>query len=124
MGEGEPDLESPEAEPDTGGGPRRLTRRQVLVLGGAGGAALAGGAYLLRDLRQGGEEESTSGHHRRHQGGETEPQRTVAHPDEPPAVLTEDLPTALWSDPASWGGQVPGQGDQAMVSRPILLDVD
>jgi hypothetical protein len=131
MGDGEPDLESPEArepaeeEPDTGGGPRRLTRRQLLVLGGAGGAALAGGAYLLRDLRQNGEPESTADrHHPRHQGGDTEPEPTVPQPDEPPVVLSEDLPTALWSDPASWGGQVPGQGDQAVVTQPILLDVD
>jgi hypothetical protein len=122
MGEGEPDLESRD-EPDARGGPRRLTRRQVLVIGGTGGALLAGGAYLLRDARNGGEQESTEGHPR-HQGGETEPQPSVPQPSEPPPVLAEDLPAARWSDPATWGGRVPGEGDQAVVSRPILLDVD
>jgi hypothetical protein len=31
---------------------------------------------------------------------------------------------ARWSDPATWGGKVPGAGDRATVTRPVLLDVD
>ncbi|CAN5743538.1 hypothetical protein BH20ACT2_BH20ACT2_10060 [soil metagenome] len=29
-----------------------------------------------------------------------------------------------WSDPATWGGSVPGPADLATVSQPVLLDVD
>jgi hypothetical protein len=29
-----------------------------------------------------------------------------------------------WSDPATWGGKVPGPGDVAIISFPVLLDVD
>ncbi len=45
---------------------------------------------------------------------------TTTAPTEPPP--TGDL--ARWSDPATWGGKVPGAGDRATVTRPVLLDVD
>lgn len=31
---------------------------------------------------------------------------------------------ARWSDPKTWGGSVPGENDVAVVSKPILLDVN
>ena len=31
---------------------------------------------------------------------------------------------ARWSDPATWGGQVPGPSDVAVIDRDVLLDVD
>ncbi len=31
---------------------------------------------------------------------------------------------ARWSDPQTWGGSVPGENDVAVVSKPILLDVN
>jgi hypothetical protein len=31
---------------------------------------------------------------------------------------------ARWSDPRTWGGTVPGQGDVAVISKDVLLDVD
>jgi hypothetical protein len=31
---------------------------------------------------------------------------------------------ALWSDPATWGGRVPGTGDVAIVSKRIVLDLN
>jgi hypothetical protein len=47
-----------------------------------------------------------------------------------PATTTEPTTTAptgqypRWSDPATWGGRVPGAGDLATVTQPVLLDVD
>ncbi|MDQ3985960.1 MAG: right-handed parallel beta-helix repeat-containing protein [Actinomycetota bacterium] len=37
---------------------------------------------------------------------------------------TLSLPTARWSDPRSWGGKIPGRRDIAVLTRPILLDID
>jgi hypothetical protein len=31
---------------------------------------------------------------------------------------------ARWSDPKTWGGRVPGRGDVAKITKPVLLDVD
>ncbi|HEV7762211.1 MAG TPA: hypothetical protein VGO78_24545, partial [Acidimicrobiales bacterium] len=51
-------------------------------------------------------------------------------PTTAPATTTTtaatETPTDLarWSDPATWGGKVPGSGDRATVTRPVLLDVD
>lgn len=39
-----------------------------------------------------------------------------------PESAPEDL--LNWSDPAAWDGEVPGQGDVALISRPVMLDVD
>ena len=38
----------------------------------------------------------------------------------PPGTPTE----VRWSDPATWGGRVPGSTDTATIDRPVLLDVD
>jgi hypothetical protein len=50
--------------------------------------------------------------------------QSPAAPVAPPVNLPADIPTARWSDPATWGGEVPGAGDVAHVDQPILLDVD
>ncbi len=121
MGEGEQDLELHD-EPREG--PRRLTRRQMLVIGGAGGAAVVGGAYLLRNERHGGEEAGRTKPARDQHADHAAPDSTVPRPEEPPVEVTDDLPAARWSDPATWGGQVPGEGDVATVTQPVLLDVD
>jgi hypothetical protein len=34
------------------------------------------------------------------------------------------LPAARWSDPQTWGGQLPSEDDVVHVRRPVLLDVD
>src|SRR5690606_14088009 len=36
----------------------------------------------------------------------------------------EPPPVALWSDPATWGGTVPGEADVVVIDKPITLDVD
>jgi G8 domain len=137
MGEGDPtadpgrdrDLGFPDDPslgfPDEPPGPRRLTRRQALILGGVGGAATLGGAYLLRDARHDGAPAGDSAAparpepHADHDGAAS----TVPQPEEP-VVVSEDLPAARWTDPATWGGQVPGPGDVAVVTQPVLLDTD
>jgi hypothetical protein len=44
----------------------------------------------------------------------------------PPKPTTTQPQSGLlkWSDPATWGGKVPGQGDLATIDKPVLLDVD
>jgi hypothetical protein len=51
--------------------------------------------------------------------GPTSTTTTTTPEEEPPPT---DL--APWSDPATWGGKVPGAGDRASITRPVLLDVD
>ncbi|HWM21875.1 MAG TPA: G8 domain-containing protein [Ilumatobacteraceae bacterium] len=59
---------------------------------------------------------TTTGHH---EGTET----TV--PVETTTPPPGGDPTAVnWSDPATWGGSVPGATDTAMIDRPVLLDID
>lgn len=44
-----------------------------------------------------------------------------------PPLLTSAEPrreTGRWSDPATWGGSVPSEGDIAIVAAPVVLDVD
>jgi len=44
---------------------------------------------------------------------------------EAPTTTAKPLPDLpLWSDPASWGGKVPGAGDVATISHKVMLDVD
>ena len=103
-----------------GGQPKRLTRRELLVLAGAGGAAAAAGYLVIRGAE---DDTATSA------GGSRRPPTPTAETGTTVAAATagqpaEDLPTARWSDPATWGGEVPGEGDVAVVDHPILLDVD
>lgn len=82
----------------------RLSRRSFLKLGGAAGLAALTGCV----------EEST-------QSPSTPPGSS-----HPPLVTTTSLPEARlpWSDPTTWEGRVPGRDEVAIVSRPVLLDVD
>jgi hypothetical protein len=108
---------------------RRLSRRQMLVLGGVGSAALvAGGVLVGRAMADDG-----GGRHRRDRRDKPAKDRDRGTTDttEPPATgdaaalpHADDLPAARWSDPATWGGSVPGAGDVAVVEKPVLLDVD
>lgn len=93
----------------------RFTRRQVLTMAGASGlvgAGLVANRWIsddpVADRRpaSGAPEGST-------------PATTAPPATEPPAPAM-----ARWSDPATWGGSVPGPGDVAGVSQPVLLDVD
>jgi hypothetical protein len=108
--------------PADGGGSRGLTRRELLVLAGAGGAAAAG--YLV--IRAAGDDgaSGTGTASRRSTTAPTNPETSPTVEPVPPVNLPDDLPTAKWSDPATWGGEVPGEGDVAVVDQPILLDVD
>jgi hypothetical protein len=134
MGGDEPDLEPPSAgaDDDDHHEPRRLTRRQMLVLGGVGGAAVVGGAWVLTATRPDGEEvgrtrdrgEKPSKEERGGRGEPDDTQPSVPQTDEEPVDLPDDLPTERWSDPATWGGTLPGEGDVAVVSKPILYDTD
>ncbi len=106
-----------------GGEPARrfgLTRRQALVALGAtgvvGAGILVGGRRLFTD------DTSATGAQR--------PPRTTTTPPTTGATTTAPPPTepppegAPWSDPATWGGAVPGEGDVAEVSTNVILDVD
>jgi hypothetical protein len=102
------------------GGPQLWTRRGALRLMGSGG--LAGASYLLlqnalddgTSVRPGGA--SASREVRTSPAGQAAT-TTTESADVPPGF-------ARWSDPATWGGRVPGARDVAVVERPVLLDVD
>jgi hypothetical protein len=104
------------------GVPRRLTRRQLLALAGTGGAAAATGYLVVRTA--GGDDgtaappaDPTTPSHEHHS-------RTASPSVTQPGPVPTDLPAARWSDPATWGGKVPTEADEAVVDQPILLDVD
>ncbi|HKE74822.1 MAG TPA: hypothetical protein VKB57_14470 [Acidimicrobiales bacterium] len=131
--------EAPEAAnaPGAGEAPeaadRRLSRRQMLALG-AGGVALVGGGIVIG--RQLGDDGDAGRHKKKDRGekppkdrrdkrGKTDTTQPPANEDAaPPVAHSDDLPKARWSDPATWGGSVPGKGDVATVDKPVLLDVD
>ena len=96
-------------------GPSRFTRRQVLTMAGAGGLV---GAGLLANRWI---DDSPV--------AERRPAGDAAPDTAPPTTAAPEAPTpppgpARWSDPATWGGTVPGPADVAGVSQPVLLDVD
>jgi hypothetical protein len=90
---------------------KRFTRRQVVGMAGVG-AVVAGGLgarWLLDD-----DAPSTRDAAARRT---TTTQRATTDP----SVAGDAAP---WSDPATWDGKVPGPEDVAVVTRPVLLDVD
>lgn len=97
----------------------RLTRRRALGVIGAGGAV---GAGLLAGRRAFFTETASRRDPPAHPRTTTTAAPTTETPTTPPT--TEPPAPALWSDPATWDGAIPGQGDVAVVDRPVLLDVD
>ncbi|HEX5367510.1 MAG TPA: hypothetical protein VFW63_12705, partial [Acidimicrobiales bacterium] len=87
--------------------PARLTRRQVLTMAAAGG--LVGAGLVTNRWVADGPGPGTG---RRRGPG------TAGRSAGGPSGL------ARWSDPATWGGRVPGPDDVVGLSRPVLLDVD
>ena len=105
--------------PESGakGGAARFTRRQVLTMAGATGLLGAGAVayWLTRD------EAEVSGDPTANRAATTTtttPATTTTAPAE------TDPGMARWSDPATWGGQLPGEGDVAVLDKPVLLDTD
>jgi hypothetical protein len=97
---------------------RRISRRQALgVLGGGGVLAvgLVAGRELLTD--------PTSVHRRRRNPAHSHRHHNATTTTSPPTTEAPPQP-ALWSDPETWGGAVPGAGDVAVVERPVILDID
>lgn len=82
----------------------QLSRRSFVKLGGAAGLALLTGC-----IEETAESPSTK-------PGASHPP-VITRPSPPEARLS-------WSDPATWGGRVPGRNDVAVVSQQVLLDVD
>ncbi|MGH8773898.1 MAG: G8 domain-containing protein [Jiangellaceae bacterium] len=103
-------------------GSRRLSRRQLLALAGAGGAAATTGYLVVRGRPDAAPQSAapTPTGHDHH----ASPTNTPAPTSQPPVPTPDGLPTARWSDPATWGGSVPDEGEVAVVEQPILLDVD
>ena len=110
-----------ESEPDDAASrPKLVTRRAALAVLGVG---VAGGTSLVAGRRIFFNNTSSD-----RAAAPAAPPREVD-----PATTTTAAPTttaaaapgmALWSDPASWGGAVPGEGDVATVKQPVMLDVD
>lgn len=104
-------------------GPERWSRRRVLGLARAGG--LAGASYLLLQ----GVFKDQLYRIRPHAGASTSREVRTSQGAEPPTTSTTQAPDggtelARWSDPATWGGQVPGAQNVAVIEKPVLLDVD
>ena len=94
----------------------------MLALAGTGGAAAATGYLVVRtagadDGSAAPPAEPTTPSHEHHSPSSSP---SVTQPGPTPT----DLPAARWSDPATWGGKVPTEVDEAVVDQPILLDVD
>lgn len=87
----------------------RLSRRRLLALAGASGAGLVAVGVARSDPAPSG----AAG------PGTTVPGRATV---ETAGALPSG--TRRWSDPATWGGSVPGPGDIATVTGPVHLDVD
>lgn len=96
---------------------RHFSRRQVLGMAGAGG--LVGAALLANRWI---DDEPTSATRPAPRTATTAPPSTAAESTAAPAP--EAPPVALWSDPATWGGTVPGEADVVVIDKPIVLDVD
>jgi hypothetical protein len=95
----------------------RLSRRQFIALGGlagAGGVAAVAASLLARRPRTTVRASTT-----------TVPAATATPPAPPTTAAPPPGPAlARWSDPRSWSHGVPGRGQRAVVTRPMLLDVD
>jgi hypothetical protein len=112
----EPDPDLPGPGSSGGHGSRRFSRRQVLGMAGAGGLV---GAGLLANRWIDDEPASSTGG--AGPSSTTTTPTTAAPTTAPPPAAPV---VALWSDPATWGGAVPGEADVAVVDKPVLLDVD
>jgi len=112
------DRNAPETKPER---TQLWTRRRALGLIGAGG--LAGASYVL--LQNVLEDDGGRG---RPGGASASREVRASGGDGAAATTTEsaDVPAgfARWSDPETWGGQVPGPRSIAVIERPVLLDVD
>ena len=82
-----------------------LTRRRVLQLGGTAGLVAA--ATWQAGI-----------------GPWADQERPPPPPPPPPASTMRSRRAGPWSDPGTWGGRVPGVADLAVVSTPVVLDVD
>ena len=109
----------PDAPPATeaagpGPGGPKLSRR--VALGMIGGGVVAGAGFLT--TRRVLEAEETA-------SKRVQPAAPSSTQGSAPATTTTQPAAApstqhaLWSDPATWGGQVPGAGDLATVTQPV-----
>lgn len=92
----------------------RFTRRQVLGMVGAGGLVGAG-LLVNRSI-----EDAPTGSSR----PAPRPGSSTTATDTSTAASPDPTVVARWSDPDTWGGAVPGEGDVAVVDRQVVLDVD
>ncbi|MGH9210717.1 MAG: hypothetical protein ACRD2C_08540 [Acidimicrobiales bacterium] len=106
----------PPGGPDLESRRRPLSRRKALGIIGGGGVVGLGlvGRQVWFDPTS-SQREPPQQPHSTHHG-------TEAPAPEPPT--TEPPAPLLWSDPASWGGTLPGAADVAVIERAIVLDVD
>ena len=98
---------------------KRLSRRQFLVLGGAAGATGAAVvAARALDGPAGGQRPPAAA-----------PTTTTVHDHGQAAGAASASPAPAaagraWSDARAWSNGVPGPGDVARITRPVVLDVD
>jgi G8 domain len=107
---------------------KRLSRRNFLTLlaaalgtGGIGGTL---GVAFGRERRRGQAIGTAASHRRRPRPSTTTTPTTSPPTTTEPQPATPGGPAARWSDPATWPTGVPGASTVAVVSKPVLLDVD
>jgi hypothetical protein len=99
--------------------PKRVTRREALAVLGA--TTVVGVGYMAGRRVLDTDPASNS------RALEAPPSTLQGKPTTTAAPTTTAPPKpvlAKWSDPATWGGKVPGAGDVAKVTQQVLLDVD
>lgn len=100
----------------------RMSRRRLLFLGTASALGVAF-ARILNPFKEdagGGDVRAAEPH-----GHDADP-RTAPTSDSGSTVEARVQGSSLrrWSDPSVWGGKIPGPGDTAKISGPMLLDID
>ncbi|WP_371495726.1 hypothetical protein OG871_08960 [Kitasatospora sp. NBC_00374] len=113
------------AEPDHKG---RIARRALLIWGAVGIVAAVTGEELVRQTpvgfrrpRPGRTEAAASPSGHQHDATPA-PSATPAQPAPPPPTVAEG--GRRWSDPAGWGGAVPGPKSAVRITDQVLLDAD
>jgi hypothetical protein len=109
------------AGPPPRGGPK-VSRR--VALGVIGGGVVAGAGLLTSRRVLQAEEASVTKQVLPAAPSSTQGTAGPVTTTTEPSTTTSGAQLARWSDAATWGGAVPGAGDLATVTQPVLLDVD
>lgn len=102
-----------------------MSRRRLLFLGAAGGLGVLFGRQLTtiftRDPRTAPGDTPNAPHGGGHENHEAAPSPADSAG---PKTQVRGAGVTRWSDPATWGGKLPGPGDVATIDSNVLLDIN